>query len=230
MSTEILKVLVGSRANGLWTEESDYDYRTVFVEPTKELLRLHGAPQRTMWTEGEKDCTGHEILTFMDLACHCNPSVLEVFVAPIVEATQEGQNLRSLLPNFLDKDRILNSFLGYSKNQQKKFLDSAATSGQVFVGTISRRWKFAVAYIRSLINALTLLRTGTFSLQISDAYIGDLRRIRDGERSMGSVIEWAEYLKDKVEHAHRHSELPPQNLEPVSEFLLAVRKEHWNEC
>jgi predicted nucleotidyltransferase len=32
---QILKVLVGSRAHDLYTEDSDYDYRGVFIYPTR---------------------------------------------------------------------------------------------------------------------------------------------------------------------------------------------------
>lgn len=34
----ILKVIVGSQAHGLATPASDFDYRGVFVVPTKEIL------------------------------------------------------------------------------------------------------------------------------------------------------------------------------------------------
>mgnify|MGYP001501964861 CR=1 FL=1 len=44
----ILKVLVGSRAHGLSTETSDYDYRGVFVQPTETILSLGGKVQTTL--------------------------------------------------------------------------------------------------------------------------------------------------------------------------------------
>ena len=40
----ILKVLTGSRAYGLDTPESDYDYHGVYVTPTSELLAIGPNP------------------------------------------------------------------------------------------------------------------------------------------------------------------------------------------
>ena len=37
---EILKVLVGSRAHGLADEDSDYDYRGVYVNATTDILSI----------------------------------------------------------------------------------------------------------------------------------------------------------------------------------------------
>src|SRR5258708_8666676 len=81
----ILNVLVGSRAHGLNTDSSDYDYRGVFVTPTSELLKLGKRPDQTSWIEDKIDDTKWEVGKFLFLATKCNPTILEVFKAPTVE-------------------------------------------------------------------------------------------------------------------------------------------------
>jgi predicted nucleotidyltransferase len=76
---QILKVLVGSRAHDLYTEDSDYDYRGVFIYPTREILALRPPKDQTSWLEGKTDDTSWELHKFLVMACQCNPSVLEVF-------------------------------------------------------------------------------------------------------------------------------------------------------
>ena len=45
MRTEILRVLVGSRAHGLAQPDSDYDYRSVIRYETRDLLALGPKPK-----------------------------------------------------------------------------------------------------------------------------------------------------------------------------------------
>ena len=104
---QILKALVGSRAHGLAGPDSDADYRGVFVTPTSDLLRIGQRQSDTRWVEGEKaadigtakvDDTAWELGHFLSLATHCNPTILEVFAAPVVAGTPEGYAVRELLP------------------------------------------------------------------------------------------------------------------------------------
>jgi predicted nucleotidyltransferase len=52
---QILKCLVGSRAHGLHNEDSDYDYRAVYVNATTEILRIGHTYKGNHWVEGEKE-------------------------------------------------------------------------------------------------------------------------------------------------------------------------------
>lgn len=138
---KILKVLVGSRAHGLHNEDSDHDYRGVFIQPTSEILKLGKTKRHTSWIEGKIDDTSWELGHFLQMAVKCNPTILEVFLSPIEEETEDCKELRALFPHVWNSNDVKNAFIGYGLNQRKKFLD----------GKDNRPNKFAAAYLRSLV-------------------------------------------------------------------------------
>ncbi len=214
---EILKVLVGSRAHGLADANSDYDYRSVYVLPTQKILSLGFKYKGNDWIEGDIDNTSYEIGHFLDLAVKCNPSILEVMVAPVVSATDEGAELRKLFSYIWNPYDALNAFVGYSKNQQKKMLDNKD----------GRANKYAVAYLRVLYMLNDLLEKGIFSLEIPDGEFKEmLKRWRNGEYNLGEVINqaqaWSLLALGKLDGCNH---VPDIN--KVNEFLLSVRRTYW---
>ena len=93
---QILKTIVGSQAHGLATKDSDFDYRGIFVVSTSEFMKLGGTMKTTSWIEGHDDDTSWEVGHFLNMAIHCNPTVLETFLAPIDESDFWGDELRKL--------------------------------------------------------------------------------------------------------------------------------------
>jgi len=215
-------VLVGSQAHGLATPESDYDYRAVFVQPTAEILKLGGSVKNTNWIEGKEDNTSWEIGHFLNMAVHCNPTILEVFLAPRVDegGFDWGDQLRDLLPHAWNSNDVVNAFVGYGLNQRKKFLDEKD----------NRSAKYAVAYLRTLYQADELLRTGTFTVRIADTPVGEiLKAWKAGTFTFGEVIQLCHEWETKVKQSYKDNPNKQTNLEPINEFLLQVRKEYWDE-
>lgn len=243
MPKTILKVTVGSRAHGLFTPESDYDYRGVFIEPTSKILvaQMHGKKAKaTEWIEGGVDDTAYEIGHFLHLSMQSNPTILEVFKGIDPVFTPEGKELRELFHHVWDAKRVRDAFVGYGKNQQKKFLENKD----------KRAEKYAVAYIRVLLHAIELLRTGTFDSAIKASYglnESDFNSVSSVEYDYGwnnflmdvkykrtsvtngTIIDIAEGLTDEVETLAQHGPFASKktNPEPVEAFLLKMRKENW---
>lgn len=222
---QILKVLVGSRAHGLHTPESDYDYRGVYVEDTSKILSIGHKYKGTHWVEGEdSDNTAYEIGHFLQLAIKSNPSILEVFVGPVVEATDEGIALRSMFPHIWNTTDMVNAFIGYSTNQRQKLLSHEEQYAR-------RKWKYAVAYLRTLLNGNTLIRKGTFSLEVPHEWKQYLRDVGQGKYSAGSVLDQAEMWKNELtasyEQLKKHDMLQETYYEAVNNFLLKIRKDNW---
>jgi hypothetical protein len=218
MTKLILKTLVGSRAHGLHKEDSDYDWRGVFLEPTSKILSLNYKSSNIQWIEDKEDTTSYELGHFLHLACKSNPSILECLVSPIEESTEEGLTLRALFPYLWNSVDVYKAFCGYSHNQQKKFMDNKD----------DRPWKYAVAYLRVLMLAEELLTKGTMTVFIeSEKTRNMLKEIKAGLYTKGEIINEAERLKDKVKKAYENNKDKKTDFEAVNEFLLRIRQVNW---
>jgi len=214
----ILKVLVGSRAHGLADEDSDYDYRAIYVLPTSKILSLGYKYKGNDWIEGDKhDNTSYEIGHFLQLATQCNPTILEVFKAPIIEITEEGKKLRELFSYIWNPEDAFNAFVGYGLNQRKKFLDKKD----------ARQDKYAVAYIRSLYNLCQLLQTKSFDVCIPNNALKDtLLKYKKGQYKYGEVIDEAEFWTAQASKLLKNCYHEP-NLNKINRFLLDIRRRYW---
>lgn len=213
----ILKVLVGSHAYGLANEQSDYDYRAVYVLPTSKVLSLNYKYKGSDWVEGDEDNTAYEIGHFLKLAVNCNPSILEVFKAPVEYANEDGVRLRALFPYVWSPQRAFDAFVGYGLNQRKKMLNRKD----------NRPVKYAVAYLRTLYNLVNLLTKKTFSLEIDNPKVkGALINIRKGLSSYGQVVDAAEQLIGLAKVCLIRCKNEP-DLEKVNKFLIDIRKRYW---
>jgi len=227
MAVEILKVLVGSHAHGLATPESDLDYRGVFVNPTSEILSIGGQNKQTRWEEGTEDNTSWELGHFLFLATKSNPTILEVFKAPIVVGTftQLGAGLQGLFPYVWSSKGVMDAHKGYGFNQRKKLLDNKD----------NRRAKYAAAHLRTLVNAWEILTTEDFTIRIADLPIGDtVRRWKNGLSSIsdqklmnGEVIDLTDKWIALVDEAYAKNPNKQTDLNRVNDFLLYVRQTHW---
>ena len=225
MTTTILEVLVGSQAHGLATPDSDYDYRGVFLQPTSALLTLGSKPTQTNWIENDRDPAGAkqdntswELGHFLFLATKCNPTILEVFKAPIVQVSKAGHDLRALFPHVWNRDGVHNAFIGYGLNQRTSFLDNRE----------NRRNKYATAYLRTLYNAWELLTLGDFNVDITRTAIEPLlRRTRAGDYTAGQVIDWADAWTGKVADAYQSCRHVGTDYAAINRYLLDVRQNNW---
>lgn len=212
--TCILKVVVGSHAHGLARPDSDKDFRSVFVLPTAELLRIGFKYQGTRMMKEEDDETAWEIGHFLQLALQGHPLVLETLVAPVVTMNEWGSELRQLFPRLWSAQAAYDAFLNYCDNQRKKMLEKKD----------GRPEKYAAAYVRVLFNLCELLERGTFSIRISETPVGEaVLKIKTGHFRPGEVIDMGEYWK--AEAARRlHTCSQQAHPEMADAFLLRIRK------
>lgn len=232
MDRLILKTLVGSHAHGLNTKDSDLDYRGVYITSTSDILKVNATFHPTSWVEGKEDNTSYELVHFLHLALKSSPTILETLVSPIVETTDDGNELRRLLPKLWSSDYVVNSVRGYAHNQRKKFLEDKD----------ERPWKYAVANIRTLLLGIELLKHGTMTVDVADqqkilgttfymehASVKEtLLSMKEGYfRSKGFVIDWANMLEKELVKAYEANPDHKADMDEVNKFLLRMRRENW---
>lgn len=214
----ILKVVVGSQAHGLAGPDSDFDYRGVFIVPTRDILGINtGKIKNTHWIEGREDDTAWEVGHFLHMATKCNPTILETFLSPVEEMTDDGKMIRDLFPYVWSSDYVRDAFIGYGLNQRKKFLEKKD----------GRPDKYATAYLRTLFNAYELLTTGTFTIRVADTEVGEtLKRFKAGNYNVGEVIDvcmdWEERVREAAKRCDKKADLGQ-----VNAVLLKLRYKHW---
>ena len=221
----LLKTLVGSHAHGITGPNSDLDYRAVHVVPTTEILSLGYKAKGTDWIEGDVDNTSYEIGHFLMLATKCNPSILEVMVAPVkisymtYDGSDLGEELRGLLPYCWEPKQAFNAFTGYSLNQRKKMLDNH----------LDRWQKYACAYLRTLVNLISLLETRTFDLKVNkDSLLFEqITNIKENRVKIGYIIDAADMYTAVARRRLEDCGHKPDHTK-VNEFLLRVRKQFWD--
>lgn len=207
----ILSVIVGSRLHGTATPESDFDYRGVFMAPIEDILSPFKTPKETSWIEGENDNTSYELRHFCKMCTQGNPSALEVLVGIPKEVTPEGNELKALLPKFLSKERCFQAFIGYSRNQEKKFRDN-------FQG---RKWKYATAHIRTLYQLLHLLKTGELKGTYSEGTVSELRLIKEGRLTDEKIFTRVFELERICRKAYETTTLPiDPDIEAIEQFII----------
>ncbi|MFI7149321.1 DNA polymerase beta superfamily protein [Nonomuraea sp. NPDC050022] len=206
----ILSVVVGSRAYGLDTAESDTDRRGVFVVPTEAFWRLDKPvthrdgplPEQFSW----------EVERFCGLALDANPTVLECLWSPLTEVlTPEGGRLRDLRGAFLSR-RAHESFTRYADAQFRR-LDPAAP-----------KWKQAMHLIRLLLSGRHLVRHGEPLIQVGD-HRDRLLAIKRGEVAWAEIAAWRAELTGDLADATGVLPAAPDRAS-VETYLVAVRRAH----
>lgn len=124
----ILLALTGSRGYGLATEDSDYDYRGVFVATKPYYLGFDKIEQQDQgWTCGEgvfpcltKDTCIYELRKFLELSAANNPNILELlWFKHYLHLTNVGQELVRHKHLFLST-KVRQTYSGYGYAQIRK--------------------------------------------------------------------------------------------------------------
>jgi len=208
----ILSSIVGSRLHGTFNEESDYDYRGVFLAPIEDILSPFRTVKETSWIEGKNDDTNYELRHFCKMCTQGNPSSLEVLVGIVKEETEEGKVLRSLLPKFLSKQRCFDSFMGYARNKEKKFRENLQ----------GRKWKYATAQTRTLYQLLHLLKTGELSGTYPEGVTEELRFIKDGRRTETDIFSRIFQLEALCREEFERCSLPEKpDTDAIENFIFS---------
>ncbi|WP_157099758.1 nucleotidyltransferase domain-containing protein [Microbispora sp. ATCC PTA-5024] len=225
----VLSVVVGSRAYGLETEESDTDRRGVFVVPTPLFWRLDKPPAHMEGPLPEQ--FSWEVERFCELALRANPTVLECLWTPIVErSAPQGDELRAMRRAFLSR-RALETFGEYADRQFRRLARPSGSGGRDETrepdeSVERRRRKMAMHAIRVTLSAVHLARHGEPLVRV-DGHRDRLLAVRRGEAGWDEVWRWRDDLARELRDlsAAGVSALPGRpDRDRVEEFLVSVRR------
>ncbi|HWU06160.1 MAG TPA: nucleotidyltransferase domain-containing protein [Streptomyces sp.] len=211
----VYSCVMGSRAFGLATEDSDTDRRGVFLAPTPLFWGFTKPPAHVEGPAAEQ--FSWELERFCELALRANPNVLECLHSPLVERIDAtGRELIGLRGAFLSR-RAHGTYLRYALGQRRKLEADVRTHG-------APRWKHAMHLLRLLACGRDLLRTGELRIEAGDAR-EDLLAVKRGEVPWAEVERRMTRLAEENEEAAARSPLPPEpGRDRVEDFLVRARR------
>ncbi len=211
----IYRCVVGSRAYGLDTADSDTDRRGVYLPPAEMHWSLYGTPEQL--EDHETDECYWELQKFLTLALKANPNVLEVLYSPIVEhVTPLGREMLDMRPAFLSK-LVYQTYNGYVMSQFKKLQQDIQNRGTI-------KWKHAMHLIRLLLSGIMVLKEKTVPVA-ADEYRDRLLAIRDGNMPWDEIDAWRLELHKQFDDAFRATALPDRpDYNAANAFLIKARR------
>jgi hypothetical protein len=209
------RCVVGSRAFGLDTGDSDTDRRGFYLPPADRHWSLWGLPEQM-----ENDATQEtywELQKFLSLALKANPNVLECLYTPLVEtASPLAQELLSMRDAFLST-LVYQTYNGYVLSQFKKLDADLRDHGEI-------RWKHAMHLIRLLMSGIAVVEHGEVSIHVGE-HRESLLAVKRGELPWAEVNAWRLDLHARFDRALTRTTLPERpDYERVNAFLVRARR------
>ena len=115
MKKIIFKGIVGSKAFGTNTENSDTDIATIYMCDNSDLLGFEYKEHE----DTSKDDKGYELNKFIKLLMNGNPNMVEILNLPedcILEKSKEWDEIQKIKDIFITK-QLYSTFAGYGKTQ-----------------------------------------------------------------------------------------------------------------
>jgi len=208
------RCIIGSRAFGLDTDDSDTDRRGFYLAPATVQWSLAGAPEQLERPETQE--TYWELQKFLMMALKANPNVLECLYTPLIETvTPLAQELLDMRDIFLSRF-IYQTYNGYVLSQFKKLEQDLRTKGEP-------RWKHAMHLIRLLLSGITALREGIIEVRV-ERERDRLLAIKRAEMPWSEVNAWRLNLHREFDAAFLATNLPERpDYVRADAFLIRAR-------
>jgi uncharacterized protein len=212
----IYRCVVGSRAFGLDTDDSDTDRRGIYLPPADLHWSLYGVPEQLENDENQE--AYWELQKFIVMALKGNPNILECLYTPLVEhATPLAQELLAMREAFLSRV-VYQTYNGYVISQFKRMQADIRNHGAV-------KWKHVMHLIRLLLSGIHVLREGFVPVDVGD-HRDRLFAIKRGEMPWDVIEAWRTELHTQFDQAVVVSGLPERpDYERADDFLIRARRQ-----
>ncbi len=211
----IYRCIIGSRAFGLATEESDTDRRGIYL-PTAELhWSLYGVPEQLENDDNQE--TYWELQKFLVMALKGNPNVLECLYTPQVEfATPLAEELLAMRSSFLSRV-VYQTYNGYVMSQFKRIKTDLRNQGRV-------KPKHVMHLVRLLLAGIHVLREGFVPVDVGP-HREQLLAIKNDQMPWSEIEAWRKKLHLAFDRALHESVLPERpDYERANDFLVKARR------
>ncbi|GAA5514219.1 hypothetical protein Dcar01_02973 [Deinococcus carri] len=207
------RCVVGSRAFGLDTSESDTDLRGFYLPPARDHWSLAGVPEQLEF--GEE--VYWEAQKFVLLALKANPNVLEVLHSPLVQtATPLAAELLAIRGAFLSR-LVYQTYNGYVMGQFKRLEADLRQHGEV-------RWKHAMHLLRLLLSGIAVLERGEVQVHVG-GHRDTLLAVKRSEVPWPELERWRLALHADFDRAYAHTSLPERpDYARAEAWLLRARR------
>ncbi len=211
----IYRCVVGSRAFGLDTEESDTDRRGIYLPPADLHWSLYGVPEQLENDESE-ECYW-ELQKFLVMALKGNPNILECLYTPLVEfASPLAEELLDMREAFLSR-LVYQTYNGYVMSQFKRMQADLRNQGKA-------KPKHVMHLIRLLLSGIHVLRHGLVAVDVGERR-EQLFAIKNDEMPWDEVEAWRLRLHEEFDKALEQTDLPERpDYERANEFLVRARR------
>lgn len=211
----IYRCVVGSRAFGLDTEESDTDRRGIYLPPAELQWSLYGVPEQ-LENDGNEECYW-ELQKFLIMALKGNPNILECLYTPLVEHTTPlADELLAMRDAFLSR-LVYQTYNGYVMSQFKRMQADLRNQGKV-------KPKHVMHLIRLLLSGIHVLREGFVPVDVGQ-HRERLFAIKKEEMPWDDIESWRKQLHAEFDRALEETDLPERpDYERANEFLVRARR------
>jgi predicted nucleotidyltransferase len=225
-------VLTGSRLYGLHTDDSDYDYSGVVVEPPSHCV---GLSEFDTHTNKESNTVIHSLRKFVRLLVKGNPTVNELLWAPSraqVKSCEWSHQLCEMRSKFVTK-RMVRSYMHYLHDQRERL---EGKRGQMdikrskLIEQFGYDTKYAMHIIRLAVMGTQLARNQQLMLPMTTKHRAICGAIRAGRWKKEEVLQLAMNHEKEIERLLKLDNMPEEvDTEFVSEWLADTYVDEWSK-
>jgi uncharacterized protein len=230
---------VGSSAHGTNTNSDDLDIIAIFMErwydfvysPVRESgMFIRTAEDGAKSQPGDIDVQAYSLRKFTSLLQGGNPSMLAaLFTSRVVEVYPGALDMLMRVHDGYASKKCGLTFLGYMHQQLGRL--TGEKSNNVTRPDLVEKYGFDTKYAGHVIRlgrqGIEYMRTGRFSMPMSEEDAAHIRSIREGRVSYDEIVTEAESLKLQLQHEINISALPGEHNGKISKDIICDFYREW---
>lgn len=222
----LLKAISGSVAYNLATQDSDVDYRGIYLDPPESIFGLEKS--ETSSSVGDTDDVSYSFKHFMKLLVNCNPNIVELlYIDRSLISVLDPRFKKFIMDNrdlFLSK-RGLKAYYGYITSQ----LNLVEKDNRPRYSHRGMDCKAAMHIIRLIQQATHIVTNKTLEIKKSEDEKEHLLSIRDG-KVFGNYDDFYLSVQNYIDHLQRKEDESDLRDEVDMAWVNGLMKRFFEAC